>query len=165
MSSDIATPGDAEALLTLEQQEILRAAIDRIIPADDYPGGWEAGVGDYLLRQLAGDLQPVLRSYREGLDELEAEAQVTFSTPFAVLTVEQQDLLLLRADFASETLRHPGLLQRFFRLLTGHTAEGYYSDPGNGGNHDRIAWQMIGFRIHEQAMESGEARNREAPAQ
>ena len=23
--------------------------------------------------------------------------------------------------------------------------EGYYADPGNGGNRDGIAWQMIGF--------------------
>jgi hypothetical protein len=26
----------------------LRAAVDRVIPADDWPGGWEGGVGTYL---------------------------------------------------------------------------------------------------------------------
>ena len=28
-----------------------------------------------------------------------------------------------------------------------HAIEGYYSDPGNGGNHDSISWQMIGYRV------------------
>ena len=26
----------------------LRAAVDRVIPADEWPGGWEGGVGEYL---------------------------------------------------------------------------------------------------------------------
>jgi gluconate 2-dehydrogenase gamma chain len=25
------------------------------------------------------------------------------------------------------------------------TIEGFYSDPGNGGNRDAVAWRMIGF--------------------
>jgi len=136
---------DPTMFFTADQQETLRAAIERIIPADEFPSGWEAGAGDYLLRQLAGDLQQFLPTYREGLDELDAEARAAFGMPFAALTAEQQDLLLSRADFASGVLRNPGLLQRFFRLLVLHVAEGYYSDPGNGGNRNRVAWDMIGF--------------------
>lgn len=30
------------------QQRTLPAAVNRIIPADDYPSAWQAGVGDYL---------------------------------------------------------------------------------------------------------------------
>jgi gluconate 2-dehydrogenase gamma chain len=66
-----------------------------------------------------------------------------------VLAPEQQDILLQRADFASQLLSNPGILQRFFRLLVAHTAEGYYSDPGNGGNRDRISWKMIGFEAKD----------------
>ena len=36
----------------------LQAIIDRLIPADDYPSGWEAGVGDYLFRHWFSDLSP-----------------------------------------------------------------------------------------------------------
>ena len=46
--------------LTKQQQQTLRAAVDRIIPPDDYPGAWQSGVGDYLARQFEGDLRPVL---------------------------------------------------------------------------------------------------------
>lgn len=46
--------------LTEGQQHTLRAAVDRIIPADDYPGAWQCGVGDYLARQFESDLRPML---------------------------------------------------------------------------------------------------------
>ena len=37
----------------------------------------------------------------------------------------------------------------FFRNVIEHVMEGYYSDPGNGGNRDSIAWRMIGFEARE----------------
>ena len=36
--------------------ETLRALVERIVPADDYPSGWQAGVGDFLRRILERDL-------------------------------------------------------------------------------------------------------------
>jgi len=139
------------ALFSPVQVRTLRAAVDRIIPGDEFPSGWAAGVGHYLYRQLAGDLAAYLSTYRDGLDALDAEAWDANSTSFAELIGEQQDLLLHRADFASEILSNPGMLQRFFRLLVAHTAEGYYSDPSNGGNLDRAAWKMIGFKADDWA--------------
>jgi len=38
--------------LTEVQQQTLRAVVNRIIPADDYPGAWEAGIGHYVARQF-----------------------------------------------------------------------------------------------------------------
>ena len=49
--------------LTEELQQTLRAAVDRIIPPDDYPGAWQSGVGYYLARQFGGDLRPVSDDY------------------------------------------------------------------------------------------------------
>jgi len=49
--------------LTEELQQTLRAAVDRIIPPDDYPGAWQSGVGYYLARQFEGDLRPVSDDY------------------------------------------------------------------------------------------------------
>lgn len=58
--------------LTEVQQQTLRAAVNRSIPPDDYPGALEAGVGHYLARQFEGDLAPKLYLYCDGLDGLEA---------------------------------------------------------------------------------------------
>jgi hypothetical protein len=126
-----------------QQTATLRAAIDRIIPPDDYPSGWEAGVGDYLARQLAGDLASVLDTYQSGLDQLDIAAQATAGADFADLTPDAQDALLTAIEAGAQG----DDLARFFRLLVAHTMEGYYGDPGNGGNRDQVAWRMIGFEV------------------
>ena len=38
-------------MLDEHQLNTLKAVVDTIIPPDDYPAGWEVGVGDYLLQQ------------------------------------------------------------------------------------------------------------------
>ena len=127
-------------MLTETQTETLRAAVDRIIPADDYPGGWELGVGDFLARLLTREPE-LLFTYRQGLDALDAEAQAAAGTAFAALGAEAQDALLHHAD-AGE-----GRAAGFFPLLIQQAMEGYYADPGNGGNKNGIAWDMIGFKV------------------
>ena len=81
-------------MFTQHQRATLRALVDRVIPPDDFPGGWQAGVGNYLERQLAGDLRGQLDSYRGGLDALDAEAQAAAGAPFAALDAAAQDQLL-----------------------------------------------------------------------
>ncbi|RCK68879.1 hypothetical protein DT076_13195 [Desertihabitans brevis] len=51
--------------------QALRAAVDRIIPADEWPGGWDGGVGDYLAAP-GPDLdwaRPLLDSLADRLEE------------------------------------------------------------------------------------------------
>ncbi len=128
------------------QQRTLRAAVDRIIPADDYPGGWDAGVGAFLEGLLAREPR-FLPTYRHGLDDLDAEARLTEGGPFAALATDAQDALLARVE-AGEVWAHWTLdPAAFFRLLVEQTTEGFYADPGNGGNRDGVAWDMIGYRV------------------
>lgn len=49
--------------LTPQEQAVLRAAVDRILPADDYPGAWDAGALEYLGRQLDGTTRPQRLAY------------------------------------------------------------------------------------------------------
>jgi hypothetical protein len=136
-------------MLTTQQIQILRAAIDCLIPPDDFPGGWEAGVGDYLLRQFAHDLRPQLEMYRIGLDALDQEAQARTGQPFAELTPDAQTALLEQVEQGHVITDWPLAPADFFRQLVDHVMEGYYGDPGNGGNRNAIAWQMIGFEVRE----------------
>lgn len=134
-------------MLTETQLATLRAALDRVIPPDDFPGAWDAGVGDYILRQLAGDLAPLLETYRAGLEGLHYESLSASGRPFAELTPESQDLLLGRIERGEAQAPWPTDAQQFFALLCEHAAEGYYSDPGNGGNRGGAAWRMVGFEV------------------
>ena len=132
--------------LTTQQISVLQAAVDRIIPADDYPSGWQGGVGDFFAQLLTREPRFVA-PYQRGLDALDAEAQAASGASFAGLTPDAQDALLARVergDVRTEWTLDP---TPFFRLLTEQTMEGFYADPGNGGNRNGIAWEMIGYKV------------------
>ena len=134
-------------MLTEPQLATLRALVDRIIPADDFPSGWQAGVGDYLAGQFERDLRSQLDRYRAGLDALDAEAQAGSGRRFAELNAEEQDALLRRVEAGEVATAWPIDPAAFFRDAVNHAMEGFYSDPSNGGNRDGIAWRMIGFEV------------------
>jgi hypothetical protein len=127
------------------QLNTLRAALDRIIPADDYPGAWDAGCGDYIARQLDGQLAHLLPTYRAGLEGLDAEASSRFERGFSQLRHDQQDSVLAQVEAGEVMAQWQTPPKQFFATLLNHAAEGYYADAGQGGNRNRISWQMVGF--------------------
>jgi len=127
------------------QQSTLQAALDRIIPKDDYPGAWEAGCGDYIRGQLNGQLAHLAPTYQAGLDGLEAEARAEFTQSFSDLNPDQQITLLGRVEEGRVRVEWATPPRPFFSMLVNHTAEGYYADPAQGGNRDRTSWRMVGF--------------------
>ena len=123
--------------------------MNRIIPQDDFPDAWEAGVGNYLARQFERDLRSQVDTYHLGLEALEAESQAFAGRGFSDLDASAQDLILSRLEAGQATSSWPVNPAEFFHMVIEHVMEGYYSDPGNGGNRDSIAWQMIGFKSRE----------------
>lgn len=136
-------------MLSSRQVEILEALVNRIIPADEYPAGWEAGVGDYLLRQFERDLKRLLPLYTVGLNALDAEARAVHDQSFDQLPAPVQDELLAAVEQGKVTTHWAIDPALFFRLAAEHCAEGYYSDPDNGGNRNGVSWTMIGFEVDE----------------
>ena len=130
---------------TPPQNNCVRAVFDRLIPPDDFPGAWKSGCGDYLASQFTGDLAPQLKTYRAGLDALDAEAQSRHAARFSELNEDWQDELLADLERGQTQTTWPGDARRFFETLLNHCAEGFYADPGNGGNRAKASWQMIGF--------------------
>ena len=132
-------------MLTSIHWNVLRSLMNRIIPLDDFPDAWEAGVGDYLARQFERDLHAQVETYRLGLEALEAESRAFAGKGFTDLDPFTQDTILARLE-AGQVMA-PWLVNptEFFHMVIEHVMEGYYSDPGNGGNRDSIVWKMIGF--------------------
>ncbi len=122
-------------MLMEPQLQALRAAADRIVPADDYPSAWEAGAETYFARLFAREPR-FLPQYQAGLDALNAAA----GGAFAALDADVQDALLHRLEASEEPLA-------FVHLLIEQTMESFYADPGNGGNAGGVSWDMIGHRI------------------
>jgi len=136
-------------MLTSNHWNILRSLMNRIIPQDDFPDAWEAGVGDYLARQFERDLRSQVETYHLGLEALEAESQAFAGKGFTELDASTQDVILSRLEAGQVTLSWLVNPTEFFHMVIEHVMEGYYSDPGNGGNRDSIAWRMIGFKNRE----------------
>jgi gluconate 2-dehydrogenase gamma chain len=146
----------------------IEAAVARLIPADDqWPGAIEAGVPNYIDKQLVGAWGAGERLYRGGpwqpgtpsqgyqlpfvpaelfrtsIDAIDAEL-ARAGTPFGGMTAEQQDEYLQRLEAGGRDLG--GVPSEvFFAHLWGCTVEGFFSDPVYGGNREMIAWRMIGF--------------------
>jgi len=122
--------------LTDEQAGTLGALCDQIVPADEFPGATQAGVLDYIDRQLVRHYRRHQEAYRDGLVEAEAIGRKRFGERLAQLTPSQQDEVAHALELASSV---------FFNLLRNHTLEGYYGSPRHGGNRDAQSWRMLGL--------------------
>jgi gluconate 2-dehydrogenase gamma chain len=151
-----------------DEVAFVEAAVARLIPADDqWPGALEAGVPNFIDKELNGAWGAGERLYRSGpwqpgtpsqgyqLPFTPAElfrtalAAITkdlarAGTPFAKMTAEQQDAYLSSLEAGATDLG--GVPSNvFFAHLWDATVEGFFSDPVYGGNRDMVAWKMIGF--------------------
>lgn len=155
----------AQAFLTADEARFLAAAVDRLIPQDDWPSASQAGVVTYIDRQLAGDFGRGARMYlagpvRKGTPEqgyqlaltpaqvyresLEALLSDPAGRGFPDTDAQQQDAFLEQLEAGAWLLgRVPSSV--FFETLLANTVEGYFADPLYGGNRDMAGWRMIGF--------------------
>jgi gluconate 2-dehydrogenase gamma chain len=154
--------------LNREEAAFVEGAVARLIPADtQWPGALEAGVANYIDKQLAGAWGAGERLYRSGpwrpgtpsqgyqLPFAPAELFRTAirainrdlshaGTPFADMTAERQDAYLQGLETGGKDLG--GVPSEvFFEHLWQCTVEGFFSDPVYGGNRDMVAWRMVGF--------------------
>jgi gluconate 2-dehydrogenase gamma chain len=150
-----------------EEARFIEAAVARLIPTDDHPGGIEAGVPNYLDKQLGGAWGAGERLYlsgpwqptRKGLGyQLPLTPGELFHTavkainaalanagqPFWEMSPEAQDDYLHKLEAGGIDLNGvPSDI--FFSQLWGMTVEGFFCDPVYGGNKDMVAWKLIGF--------------------
>jgi gluconate 2-dehydrogenase gamma chain len=165
-----AAPADEKPVylyFNADEAAFIEAACERLIPSDDVgPGALDAGVPNYLDKQLGGSWGAGERLYRSGpwqqgtpsqgyqLPFTPAElfhnalrailAEFDGKTAFKALAAEQQDAYLKSIEAGGKDLGGvPSGV--FFQLLLQMTVEGYFSDPVYGGNKNMVAWKMIGF--------------------
>ncbi len=125
--------------------ETLRAVVDCLIPPDDYPGAFDAGVCDFIASLLETDLGEQREFFSAGLDGIESESQARFDRSFPDLSSNEKVTLLENVERGKVISSWPVAPARFFDMLVRTTAEGYYSDPEQGGNRGSLSWVMTGF--------------------
>ncbi|WP_425145072.1 GMC family oxidoreductase [Deinococcus sp.] len=130
---------------------VLRALVERIIPADDppadWPSGWQTGVGTFLEGIFERELSGNVSLFGAGLDGVEREARARHGTAFTELNSAAQDALISDLLVGKTRADWPEIAAaEFLAWLIRLCMQGYYGDPGNGGNRGGAAWSMIGYR-------------------
>lgn len=119
--------------MTPDTEPVLRSVIGRIIPTDRDPGALDWGADRFVFSHLADD-HTLAAAVRQGVKTLDAAALAMFRKSFVALAPEEQDDLLRSVEHLN-----------WFIDLAELTAEGFYADPGNGGNENALSWRMIGY--------------------
>ncbi|WP_078857136.1 GMC oxidoreductase [Streptomyces sp. NBRC 109706] len=128
--------------------DTLRAVVNRLIPPDGHPGGWEAGLDAFLPAALGAAAREQAPLVEAGLAWLDGEAAARHAgAAFAALAPAEQDRLIEeslagRAEAVGGGADPAGFLRTLIRLC----GQGFWGDPGNGGNRDGISWRLIGYR-------------------
>ena len=151
-----------------QEAAFIEAACAWLIPFDEFgPGALEAGVPNYLDKQLAGAWGAGERLYRSGPWQAGTPSQ-GYQLPFTPAELFRSALRGIAADLKTQGREFTKLSgdqqeaylkeleaggkdfngvpsEVFFQIFLGMTLEGYFSDPVYGGNKDMAAWKMIGF--------------------
>jgi choline dehydrogenase-like flavoprotein len=112
---------------------LLEAAVDRIVPADADPGAIAAGTMGFVRKRLEAS-KPLGDAVRTGLRATDEATKDRHKIGLPEIGPQEREAVLqARAD------------EPWFGSLAETTAEGFYADPGNGGNRDAVSWKMLGY--------------------
>jgi gluconate 2-dehydrogenase gamma chain len=123
------------------EADTLAAICDQIIPPDQDPGASQAGVVQFIDRQLTGFHRKLRPQYRNGIRAINDLARKANGREFASLGAEAQ-LDVLNA-IEQEKLGDRSV-RTFFNTVVNHTMQGYYGSPRHGGNREWASWKMLG---------------------
>ena len=113
---------------------MLAAAIDTVIPPDDWPGGWHGGV-EALVAHEPELVAPLLDAIRPLTAALDVEAREAAGIDFADLSSERREAALLAAGTGERFPAYGALVQL--------AIWGYYASARHG---EPSGLEMIGFR-------------------
>lgn len=123
--------------LTSAEARTLAAVCDQIIPRDEFPSATDAGVLEYIDRQLAGRFRRHRAAYAGGLNALDR-------LNFPALPSHKQFEMLTEIEAGKAGDR---TTREFFALAVAHTMQGYYGMARHGGNRDYASWRMLGVPV------------------
>ena len=120
------------SIFTQEQRDLITAAYNRLIPAQDkFPGAGDLGGAQFVEQVATGNIV-LRRSFGEGLAQLEIASSRRGSDGFAALSFQAQD----------ETLREVEAEQpAFFREFVRQCYNFYYTNP--------VIFDLIGYSMPE----------------
>jgi gluconate 2-dehydrogenase gamma chain len=129
---------DAEAIT-------IDAVAEQIIPTDEWPGGRDSGVTNFIDKQLAGPYVRFQSKYRKGIIALQETCKTRYKKKFEERSWDDQTSLLeeMEAGKMKESVWKDGFDKEFFRMVRDHSMQAYYGSPIHGGNKNKMSYKMI----------------------
>ena len=121
---------------TNDEAATLTAICDQIIPADDFPSASQAGVLNYIDKQITRHYRRHQRAYRKGLERVDQLSQQHCGKALTSASPTEQLQIVISLEKSDTS---------FFDLVRSHTFEGYYGSPRHGGNRNAVSWHMLGL--------------------
>ena len=134
-------------VLTSEEARLVEAVAEQIIPSDRDPGAKEAGVVNFIDRQLDGPYKRFAETYRKGLACLTRTSQALHKKAFEELSWPDQTRVLQALESGKvpkDIWGDPGA-KEFFNLIRDHSMQGFYGSPRHGGNRNYVSYKMLGL--------------------
>jgi gluconate 2-dehydrogenase gamma chain len=130
---------------TLDEARLMDALAEQIIPPDEWMGGREAGVTNFIDKQVTGVYSRYLRTYRTGLASIQSTCLSRYNKKFEEIPWDEQTSFLeeMEAGTMKETVWAAGFDREFFNLLRDHSMQAYYGSPRHGGNKDFVSFRMM----------------------
>lgn len=131
--------------LTEQEATLLDVLVEQIIPTDEWPGGRDAGVTNFIDQQLVGPYTKHQESYRKGLQAIQETAASVYSKRFEALAWEEQTKFLkgMEAGKMGGKNWEKGFDRQFFGLIRSHSMQGFYGSPRHGGNKNYVSYKMM----------------------
>src|SRR5690625_757059 len=141
-----------------EEALLVDAIVEQIIPTDEWMGARDAGVTNFIDKQLVSHLSRFQENYREGLNSFAITCQELYDKKFQELSWDVQTELLkdmerghlneltsIHGKYDDGKIWKGGGDRSFFSLIRNHTMAGYYGSPRHGGNYRDVSYRMVGL--------------------
>ena len=123
----------------------ITAFSEQIIPADEFPGATEAGVINFIDKQLTGPYTRFQATYRNGIATINQVSFNLYKKPFYELSWNDQTLFMekMEAGQFPESQWNELNQRTLFNLFLDHSMQGFYGSPRHGGNKNYVSYKMM----------------------
>lgn len=130
---------------TEEQADCIGAICEQIIPTDEYPGALDAGVLNYIDKQLYQRFSEQKARYEAGVKAVNAYCKEILGKNFVALEWDVQTKVLqdMESNKLPEKYWQDISQSGFFWMVRQHTMQGFYGPPHHGGNKDYVSYRMM----------------------
>lgn len=128
-----------------KQAACIGAICEQIIPTDEYPGAIDAGVVNYIDRQIYIRFPELKELYHEGVHSINSYCNAAYNKDFSEISWDEQTNVLQQMERRElpEEYWQAVSQTNFFWTIRRNTMQGFYGAPHHGGNKDYVSYRMM----------------------